>query len=78
MACSNVYHRNWKFVSEIQFESVICGHHNYKSRWTPSLGEKTLPAMRIIVGRPGSMMNMLLGTYMEAGNQEELVEHVPV
>ena len=40
MARSNIYHRNWKFEFEIQYEFVIRGHRVYKSRWTPTLGKK--------------------------------------
>ena len=40
MARSSFHYLKWNFVFEVQFTSVIRGHHIYKSVWTPTLGEK--------------------------------------
>ena len=40
MARSSFHYLKWNFASEVQFTSVIRGHHIYKSVWTPTLGEK--------------------------------------
>ena len=40
MARSSFHYVKWNFVYEVQFTSVIRGHHIYKSVWTPILGEK--------------------------------------
>ena len=40
MARSSFHYLKWNFLFEVQFTSVIRGHHIYKSVWTPTLGEK--------------------------------------
>ena len=40
MARSSFHYVKWNFMYEVQFTSVIRGHHIYKSVWTPTLGEK--------------------------------------
>ena len=40
MARLSFHNLKWNFVFEVQFTSVIRGHHFYKSAWTPTLGEK--------------------------------------
>ena len=46
-------------VYEIEFASVIRGHHFYKTEWSPKLGER-LVCRKTNERRLKSMMNMLL------------------
>ena len=67
MARSNIYHRNWKFEFEIQFEFVIRGHRVCKSRWTPTLGKK-VTCHEDKRKEAKEHDEYAIGTYMEAGN----------
>ena len=65
MARSSFHHLKWNFVFEVQFTSVIRGHHIYKSVWTPTLGEK-LNCREDDRKEPKQHDEYTIGTYLEA------------
>ena len=67
----------WNFVFEVQFTSVIRGHHIYKSVWTPTLGEK-LNCREDNRKEAKQHDDYAIGTYLEANTDNELVGHVPM
>ena len=62
---------------EVQFTSVIRGHHIYKSVWTPTLGEK-LNCREDDRKEAKQHDEYAIGTYLEANTGSELVGHVPM
>ena len=62
---------------EVQFTSVIRGHHIYKSVWTPTLGEK-LHCREDNRKEAKQHDDYAIGTYLEANTGNELVGHVPM
>ena len=65
MARSSFHYLKWNFVFEVQFTSVIRGHHIYKSVWTPTLGEK-LNCREDDRKEPKQHDEYTIGTYLEA------------
>ena len=62
---------------EVQFTSVIRGHHIYKSVWTPTLGEK-LNCREDNRKEAKQHDEYPIGTYLEAYTGSELVGYVPM
>ena len=62
---------------EVQFTSVIRGHHIYKSVWTPTLGEK-LNCREDNRKEAKQHDDYAIRTYLEANTGNELVGHVPM
>ena len=62
---------------EVQFTSVIRGHHIYKSVWTPTLGEK-LNCREDDRKEAKQHDEYPIGTYLEAYTGSELVGYVPM
>ena len=62
---------------EVQFTSVIRGHHIYKSVWTPTLGEK-LNCREDDRKEAKQHDEYAIGTYLEAYTGSELVGYVPM
>ena len=62
---------------EVQFTSVIRGHHIYKSVWTPTLGEK-LTCREDDRKEARQHDEYAIGTYLEDNTDRELVGHVPM
>ena len=77
MARSSFQYLKWNFVFEVQFTSVIRGHHIYKSVWTPTLGEK-LNCREDDRKEAKQHDEYAIGTYLEANTGSELVGHVPM
>ena len=77
MARSSFHYLKWNFVFEVQFTSVIRGHHIYKSVWTPTLGEK-LNCREDDRKEAKQHDEYAIGTYLEAYTGSELVGHVPM
>ena len=77
MARSSFHYMKWNFVFEVQFTSVIRGHHIYKSVWTPTLGEK-LNCREDDRKEAKKHDEYAIGTYLEAYTGSELVGHVPM
>ncbi len=71
------YHLIWNsmFVYEVEFSSVIRGHHVYKATWTPFIGE-SLVCRRDDRKEAKEHDEYAVGTYLEADNK--LVGHVPM
>ena len=64
-------------VFEVQFTSVIRGHHIYRSVWTPTLGEK-LNYCKDDRNEDKQHDGYATGTYLEANTGSKLVGHVPM
>ena len=62
---------------QVQFTSVIRGHHIYKSVWTPTLGEK-LNCPEDNRKEAKQHDKYAIGTYLEANTGNKLVRHVPM
>ena len=62
---------------EVQFTSVIRGHHVYKSIWTPTLGEK-LNCREDDRKEAKQHDEYAIGTYLENNTSNELAGHVPM
>ena len=62
---------------EVQFTSVIRGHHIYKSVWTPTLGQK-LNCREDDRKEAKQHVDYAIGTYLEANTGSEPVGHVPM
>ena len=77
MARSIFHYMKWNFVFEVQFTSVIRGHHIYKSMWTPTLGEK-LNCREDDRKEAKQHDEYPIGTYLEAYTGSELVGYVPM
>ena len=77
MARSSFQYLKWNFVFEVQFTSVIRGHHIYKSVWTPTLGEK-LNCREDDRKEAKQHDEYPIGTYLEAYTGSELVGYVPM
>ena len=77
MARSSFHSLKWNFVFEVQFTSVIRGHHIYKSVWTPTLGEK-FNCREDDRKEAKQHDEYAIGTYLEAYTGSELVGHVPM
>ena len=75
MARSSFHYLRWNFVFEVQFTSVIRGHHIYKSVWTPTLGEK-LNCREDDRKEAKKHEEYAIGTDLEAYTGSELVGHV--
>ena len=81
MMARSHYHLIWNsmFVYEVEFSSVIRGHHVYKAAWSPIIGES-------LGCRKGDRkeakehdeyaVGTAVGTYLEADNK--FVGHVPM
>ena len=65
----------WKFVFEVEFSSVMRGHHVYKSVWSPTVGD-TLTCSKDERKKAKEHDEYVIGTYLEADNK--LVGHVPM
>ena len=62
---------------DVQFTSVIRGHHIYKSEWTPTLGEK-LNCLEDNHKEAKEHDEYAIGTYLEANTGNKLVGYVPM
>ena len=63
------------FVCEVEFSSVIRGHHVYKAAWSPIIGE-SLACRKDDRKEAKEHDEYAVGTYLEADNK--LVGHVPM
>ena len=63
------------FVYEVEFSSVIRGHHVYKAAWSPIMGE-SLACRKDDRKEAKEHDEYAVGTYLEADNK--LVGHVPM
>ena len=63
------------FVYEVEFSSVIRGHHVYKAAWSPIIGE-SLACRKDDRKEAKEHDEYAVGTYLEADNK--LVGHVPM
>jgi len=63
------------FVYEVEFLSVIRGHHVYKAAWSPIIGE-SLACRKDDLKEAKEHDEYAVGTYLEADNK--LVGHVPM
>ena len=63
------------FVYEVEFSSVIQGHHVYKAVWSPIIGE-SLACRKDDRKEAKEHDEYAVGTYLEADNK--LVGHVPM
>ena len=63
------------FVYEVEFSSVIRGHHVYKAAWCPIIGE-SLACRKDDRKEAKEHDEYAVGTYLEADNK--LVGHVPM
>ena len=63
------------FVYEVEFSSVIQGHHVYKAVWSPIIGE-SLACRKDDRKEAKKHDEYAVGTYLEADNK--LVGHVPM
>ena len=77
MARSSFHYLKWNFVFEVQFTSVIQGHHIYKSVRTPTLGEK-LNCREDDRKEAKKHDEYPIGTYLEAYTGSKLVGYVPM
>ena len=62
---------SFKFVYEVEFSSVIRGHHVYKGKWTPTLGE-SLTCRKDERNEANKHDEYAIGTYLH----NQLVGHV--
>jgi len=71
------YHLIWNsmFVYEVEFSSVIRGHHVYKAAWSPIIGE-SLARRKDDHKEAKEHDEYVVGTYLEADNK--FVGHVPM
>ena len=71
------YHLIWNsmFDYEVEFSSVIRGHHVYKAAWSPIIGE-SLACRKDDRKEAKEHDEYAVGTYLEADNK--LVGHVPM
>ena len=71
------YHLIWNsmFVYEVEFSSVIRGHHVHKAAWSPIIGE-SLACRKDDRKEAKEHDEYAVGTYLEADNK--LVGHVPM
>ena len=63
------------FVHEVEFSSVIRGHHVYKAAWSPIIGE-SLACRKDDRKEAKEHNEYAVGTYLEADNK--LDGHVPM
>ena len=68
MARSSYHSMKWKFVFEVEFASVIRGHHVYKSVWTLTLGE-TFRCRKDERKEAKDHDEYAVGTYIEADDE---------
>ena len=64
-----------KFVYEVEYSSVIRGHHVYKSTWSPTLGE-SMACKEDERKEAKEHDEFAVGAYLQADNR--LVGHVPM
>ena len=64
------------FVYEVEFSSVIRGHHVYKAAWSPIIGESLTCRKDDRKEASKEHDEYAVGTYLEADNK--LVGHMPM
>ena len=65
---------SFTFVYEVEFSSVIRGHHVYKATWSPTLGE-SLTCRKDERNEANEHDEYAIGTYLD---DNQLVGHVPM
>ena len=74
MACAS-YTFTWQMVYEIEFASVIRGHHVYKTEWSPKLGERLI-CQNDEWKEAKEHDECAVGTFIQEGSK--LVGHLPI
>lgn len=69
------YTFTWQMVYEIEFASVIRGHHVYKAEWSPQLGER-LVCRKDDRKEAKEHDEYAIGTFIQ--DSGKLVGHVPI
>ena len=65
---------SFKFVYEVEYSSVIQGHHVYKTKWSPTLGE-SLTCKKDELNEAKDHNEYAVGTNLD---NNKLVGHMPM